>query len=114
VFVISIVLIYISFILLNIIKSKLILSIIFALFIFVIILIFKIPLKKFESAKGMVRYTMLCHNCGWEWMSNVAKQGMAPKQCPNCRERTRLEILGWRKIKPIQKADKDLRNFLRK
>ena len=53
---------------------------------------------------------MQCKNCNWEWMSHTTKK--IPHQCPNCKERNKLEVIGWRKIlKPIKKQEQTLKKY---
>jgi len=65
---------------------------------------------KFQEGKAR-RYTMHCKNCNWEWMSNVSDK--APTQCPNCREKENLEILGWRNVsQPKKKEQGNLTKYI--
>ena len=68
-----------------------------------------IPLLKGKSA---IRYTMFCHHCGWEWISHTTEKEN-PKKCPNCSEKSRLELIGWRKVYIQPKASRDLREFFK-
>ena len=68
-----------------------------------------IPLSKGKSA---LRYTMLCHHCGWEWISHTTDKEN-PTKCPNCNEKSQLEILGWRKVYIQPRASRDLREFFK-
>jgi len=62
--------------------------------------------------KKAVRYTMHCKSCNWEWMSNVGDR--APNTCPNCREKDKLEVLGWRQVLTKErKSNLDLRRYLK-
>lgn len=65
-----------------------------------------------SESSEMLRYTMLCRSCGWEWMSQVTKKALAPTKCPNC-SNDKLEILGWRRVKVLNKQNKDLREFVK-
>ena len=67
------------------------------------------PLLKGKSA---IRYTMFCHHCGWEWISHTTDKEN-PKKCPNCSEKSKLELIGWRKVYIQQKASRDLREFFK-
>jgi len=67
------------------------------------------PLLKGKSA---LRYTMFCHHCGWEWISHTTEKEN-PKKCPNCSEKSRLELIGWRKVYIQPKASRDLREFFK-
>ena len=62
--------------------------------------------------KKAIRYTMHCKNCNWEWMSNVGDK--APNTCPNCREKDKLEIIGWRQVLTKEKkSNLDLRKYFK-
>jgi len=96
------------------IKNKMILAVILitALVLPYALILFKKKNIFVPQEKGALRYSMYCKNCNWEWMSNVT--GMrAPTQCPNCREKENLEVLGWRKVNPkTRKGEGDLRKYL--
>ena len=65
------------------------------------------------SESTMVRYTMLCHNCNWEWMSNTTDKE-SPTKCPNCGEKSKLELVGYRKVQRIpKKSDKELTSYFK-
>jgi len=71
--------------------------------------------KELPSFKGRtaLRYTMLCHRCNWEWMSNTADK--KPGKCPNCGEHAKLELVGWRKVNVVpRKSNKDLMSYLKR
>lgn len=73
-------------------------------------------IRKIEAPTSPIekttRYTMHCLKCGWEWMSHTTEK--APNQCPNCHEKERLEVIGWRRINiPKKKSDIDLRKYFR-
>jgi len=75
---------------------------------------FKIKEQEVPIGKGKtaLRYTMLCHRCNWEWMSNTAEK--QPVKCPNCGEKSKLEVVGWRKVNVIsKKSNKDLMNYFK-
>lgn len=74
--------------------------------------IFKQSLVLPSESSDMLRYTMACRSCGWEWMSNVTKKALAPTKCPNCGD-DKLEVLGWRRVKVLNKKNKDLREFVK-
>jgi hypothetical protein len=58
-----------------------------------------------------IRYTMHCKNCNWEWMSHTSEK--KPTQCPNCKDRNKLEIIGWRKISfPKRRGEQTLKKFI--
>lgn len=64
------------------------------------------------KGKTALRYTMLCHHCNWEWMSNTAEK--QPVKCPNCGEKSKLEVVGWRKVNIIpRKSNKNLMSYLK-
>jgi len=65
-----------------------------------------------SESSEMLRYTMLCRSCGWEWMSNVTRMALAPTKCPTCGD-NKLEVLGWRRVKVLNKKNKDLREFVK-
>lgn len=83
------------------------------LLIIVAYLIFTIKLFKPEVVKGkVIRYTMHCLKCDWEWMSHTTEK--APNQCPNCHEKEKLEIIGWRNVNlPKMTKNRDLRGYFR-
>ncbi|MBS3172567.1 hypothetical protein J4438_03235 [Candidatus Woesearchaeota archaeon] len=59
----------------------------------------------------LVRYTLLCHSCNWEWMSNVTDKEHSRK-CPNCGESSRTEVMGIRKVSRLPKQNnKELTSF---
>jgi len=68
---------------------------------------------KFEK-KGLLRYTLLCHSCNWEWMSNVTDKKYS-KKCPNCSENSKIEIVGIRKVHKFPKrSSRDLTSYFKK
>jgi DNA-directed RNA polymerase subunit RPC12/RpoP len=111
IFIATFIVIYLVFLL----KDK-ISSISIALIIAAIITIFSLFFLKSSNTiispkKGFLRYTMLCHNCGWEWMSHKTEKEM-PHVCPNCGEKSKLEPIGWRRVQATKKSgDNDLRKF---
>ena len=69
-----------------------------------------VPIFKGKTA---LRYTMLCHRCNWEWMSNTSDK--KPAKCPNCGENAKLEMVGWRKVNVVpKKSNKDLMSYLKR
>jgi Zn finger protein HypA/HybF involved in hydrogenase expression len=87
------------------------------LFIFLIFFTFNIGIFKQDvilpsESSEMLRYTMLCRSCGWEWMSQVTKKALAPTRCPNCGD-DKLEVLGWRRVKVLNRQNRDLRTFIK-
>lgn len=114
IYLVSVIAIYALFYLSEKFKDPLTLSFIFSALILLIVLIIfrKIRTGKFYfEGKESLRYTMLCKKCGWEWMSHTTQT--MPNKCPNCGEKTRLEIVGWRKVKVLTKQDRDLRGFFK-
>ena len=92
-----------------------------ALLVSIIVLVLSflfIGMKKEQtltSSKGRttLRYTMLCHRCNWEWMSNTADK--KPATCPNCGEHAKLEVVGWRKVNVVlRKSNKNLMSYLKR
>lgn len=60
---------------------------------------------------ALVRYTLLCHSCNWEWMSNVTDKEHS-KKCPNCGENSKTEVIGIRKVSRLPKQNnKELTSF---
>ncbi len=87
------------------------------LFIFLIFFTFSLSGFKQDTvtpseSSDMLRYTMLCRSCGWEWMSQVTRKALAPTKCPSCGN-DKLEIIGWRRVKVLNKQNKDLRAFIK-
>tara|TARA_B100000315_G_C14251596_1_gene440006 strand:- start:113 stop:475 length:363 start_codon:yes stop_codon:yes gene_type:complete len=86
---------------------------VFGLIGFVIIfevVLFVFRERRIEFSDGAGRYSMLCKDCGWEWMSNTTE--IVPKKCSNCGSEKNLEILGWRKIKDfVKKKEADLKKY---
>ncbi len=87
------------------------------LLIFLIFLTFSLGIFKQDAvipseSSDMLRYTMLCRSCGWEWMSQVTRKALAPTKCPSCGN-DKLEIIGWRRVKVLNKQNKDLRAFIK-
>ena len=68
---------------------------------------------KFDK-KGLLRYTLLCHSCNWEWMSNVTNKKYS-KKCPNCSESSKIEIVGMRRVHKLPKrSSRDLTSYFKK
>lgn len=68
---------------------------------------------KFEK-RGLLRYTLLCHSCNWEWMSNITNKRYS-KKCPNCSESSKIEIVGMRKVHKLpKKSSRDLTSYFKK
>jgi hypothetical protein len=113
----ALILIYLAIIIFNIIKTPIIVAIISSFFIIIVLLVIYFLQKLSEPAirvkgKEAVRYTMFCHNCGWEWMSHTTDRS-SPQKCPNCTEKTHLEIIGLRKVRVSRKKrEKPLKNFI--
>ncbi len=118
IFVSSFIVIFVALSLLNTVSNKYILSVIYAMLVLLLVKILliynglnKIPASL--SGSNMIRYTMLCHNCNWEWMSNTTDKE-SPTKCPNCGERSRLELIGYRKVQRLpKKSDKELTSFFK-
>ena len=95
------------------IRNIILISIILPLFVLVVIyVVMFLPSRtNYPLNKKSVRYTMHCKRCNWEWMSNVGDK--VPTVCPNCREKDRLEIIGWRQVLSSgKKQNIDLRKYL--
>ncbi len=100
-------------------ENVLLLKAIITVLIFIFLIFFTFNLGIFKQniifpseSSDMLRYTMACRSCGWEWMSNVTKKALAPTKCPNCGD-DKLEILGWRRVKVLNKQNRDLRSFIK-
>lgn len=114
----SFIVILIALFLLDRLDNKYILALIFSILVLILLkllLIFnglnKIPSSL--SGSSMIRYTMLCHNCNWEWMSNTTDKE-SPNKCPNCGERSKLELIGYRRVqRSPKKYEKDLTSFFK-
>jgi len=119
---ISLILIFLASIIIFFLFGFLINKINLYLLVFIIsflVLVFAYIFLKFKeqvpivNGKTALRYTMLCHKCNWEWMSNTAEK--QPVKCPNCGEKSKLEVVGWRKVNVIaRKSNKNLMNYLEK
>ncbi|MDD5253740.1 MAG: hypothetical protein PHG05_01370 [Candidatus Nanoarchaeia archaeon] len=114
VFLVLLVLIFLIFFLIEQVKDRLLVSIIIAFVLAVIVTILKSPFRKelSEEENQSLRFTMICKQCGWEWMSNITSSGSKPTKCPNCRS-DNLETIGWRKVKLQKKKERDLRSFFK-
>lgn len=118
IFVSSFIVIFIALSLLDTLHNKYFLSLIYSALVLILIKILLIynGLNKIPSSlsgNNMIRYTMLCHHCNWEWMSNTTEKE-SPTKCPNCGERSRLELIGYRKVQKLpKKSDKDLTSFFK-
>ena len=118
IFVASFIVIFIALSLLDTLTNKYLLSIIYSFLVLVLIKILliynglnKIPASL--SGSNMIRYSMLCHSCNWEWMSNTTDKE-SPTKCPNCGERSRLELIGYRKVQRLpKKSNKELTSFFK-
>ncbi|MFH1209501.1 MAG: hypothetical protein V1663_01805 [archaeon] len=91
-----VVIVFLTFKLLT--KNIILLSLVLPVLILILIYIFlklRAP-KMIKPGKKAVRYSMHCLKCNWEWMSNTSEK--APTQCPNCHEREKLEVVGWRYV----------------
>jgi|TARA_Y100000310_G_C20648708_1_gene798155 hypothetical protein len=118
IFVSSFIVIFIALSLFDTIPNKYVLALIYsalAIILLQILLVYnglnKIPASL--SGSNMIRYTMLCHNCNWEWMSNTTDKN-SPTKCPTCGERSKLELVGYRKVQKLpKKSNKDLTSFFK-
>jgi len=118
IYIVSLILIYVAILLYKSIENTFVVSLIGSAFVIVIILVFvlfqrltRIPLSL--SGQIATRYTMLCHSCGWEWISHTTDKD-SPNKCPNCGEKSRLELIGWRKVNISPKsAHKTLKSFFK-
>ena len=118
IFVGSFIIIFMGLALLDTINNKYILALIYSVLVLILAQILmtygsinKIPVS--ASIKEMIRYSMLCHNCNWEWMSNTTEKD-SPTKCPNCGEKSKLELVGYRKVQKIpKKSNKDLTSFFK-
>ena len=95
------------------ITNIILISLVLPLFVLVIISALKPPSGSGHPLdKKSLRYTMHCKSCNWEWMSNVGDK--APNTCPNCKEKDKLEILGWRQVLTKEKkSNLDLRKYFK-
>lgn len=109
---------FLGLVLLDFSKDKYVIAGFFSLFVVVVSLLIS-KIRKFHDApsfsdKGMIRYSMMCKNCNWEWMSNTTDK-KSPTRCPNCGERVRLEVIGWRRVQYYQEQkNQELTRFLNK
>ena len=118
IFVSSFIVIFIALSLLDTVTNKYLLSLIYSILVLILIIILliynslsKIPASL--SGSNMIRYSMLCHNCNWEWMSNTTEKE-SPTKCPSCGERSKLELVGYRKVQKLpKKSEKDLTSFFK-
>lgn len=118
IYIVSFIIVFLSLSLRNIVINNYILTALISLFVLIFAGVFvvfqgyhKIPVD--VSGKKTLRYSMLCHNCNWEWMSNTSDK--APNKCPNCGERSKLELVGWRKVQVLpRKSNKDLTSFFKR
>ena len=114
----GLILIYSFFLIRKIVSDLFFNSIILSLFI----ILFLVIAKKFQKGYDLptnlkkgerIRYIMLCHSCNWEWMSNVSGID-SPTKCPNCGNKSKLELIGWRKIQSSPKqTNKELTKFFK-
>ncbi len=96
----------------NVLKA-LIYSVFFAIVIFISLIDISPSKSQLASGKNLLRYSMLCKKCGWEWMSHSTSKGIHPVQCPKCgnSKKSMVELVGWRKFDMASSKDKDLRHF---
>lgn len=102
---------YLFFLFQDVVKNRILFSIVFSLLILILIIFLRKKTLMEEPSEGVVRYVMSCKDCSWEWMSNITEKEESPKSCPHCKSKN-IETIGWRKIKTIQKKEADLRKFL--
>ena len=118
IFVSSFIIIFIALSLLDTISNKYLLSLIYSILVLILIRILliynslsKIPASL--SGSNTIRYSMLCHGCNWEWMSNTTDRE-SPTKCPSCGERSKLELVGYRKVQKLpKKSERDLTSFFK-
>ncbi|MFH1376019.1 MAG: hypothetical protein ABIH25_00110 [Candidatus Woesearchaeota archaeon] len=119
VYVIAFIFTFIALSLLDMSNNKYLLAAIFSLFVLILFLfISRFRMNDGEASssdgEGLFRHTMLCKSCNWEWMSNTT-DNKKPSKCPNCGEKRRLDLVGWRKIKKYQDIkNQELNKFLKK
>lgn len=117
VFVISFAVAYIILKIARFIENDVYRSLLYALLLSLVALILTRVLKQDYLAqidgKNLLRYSMLCKKCGWEWMSHSISKVYIPTHCPKCgnSNKAKIEIIGWRKFDMASKKDKDLRHF---
>ncbi len=118
VFVISFAVAYIILKIARFIENDVYISLLYALLLSLVALILTRVLKQDYltqiDGKNLLRYSMLCKKCGWEWMSHSTSRSHYPGQCPKCgnSKRAMIEIVGWRKFDISSSKDKDLRHFM--
>ena len=117
IYIFAFILVFVSLSLVGSVNNKYLLTVILSFFI----LVFYFIISKFKNAEdfipednsGRIRYSMICKNCHWEWMSNTTSKKM-PTKCPNCGEKKLLETIGWRRVKTYQdKTNEDLNKYFR-
>lgn len=111
-FLLSLVLIYIIKNIDNYFISAILLAIISLIFI----IAYQSESKKLVTLtkEGFMRYTLLCHSCNWEWMSNVTDKKYSNK-CPNCGDNSKIETIGIRRVYKLPKrSNKDLTSYFSK
>lgn len=116
IYIVGFILIFISLSLSDIVVNSYLLAAILSLF-FVIAMFLLLNFLKGPGVSikegGLVRYSMLCRNCNWEWMSNTTDK-KTPSKCPNCGERNRLELTGWRRVQHYhEQKNQELSKFLK-
>lgn len=110
------VLIFFSLYVVRVIENIYVKSLILALIVLAVLIYFKRSRKSIEvSGDGFMRYSLICHNCNWEWMSNVTGDKKYAKKCPNCGDNSKIEIVGIRKVKKMPKrSHKELTSYFKK
>jgi len=88
-------------------------AVLFTIIIAVVVIRLKLDKTSLTDSKNLLRYSLLCKKCGWEWMSHSTSKAFMPSQCPKCgnTKKNTIEIIGWRKFDATSKKDKDLRHF---
>ena len=88
IYITSLILIYLAILVFKVVKTPIIVALISSAFIIIVLLVIYFlqklttPVMSIKD-KEAVRYTMFCHNCGWEWMSHTTDKS-SPQKCPNC------------------------------
>ncbi len=97
----------------NDVYKSIVYAILFTIIIAIVVVRLKLDKTSLADSKNLLRYSMLCKKCGWEWMSHSTSKAFMPSQCPKCgnTKKHMIEIIGWRKFDIASKKDKDLRHF---
>ena len=116
-FLVAFVLVFIALYFIRNVENEIMLSILLSIIIIFALsyLIKNKEVTKFYQGKGMMRYTLLCRNCNWEWMSNVTEDKRYSKKCPNCGDNSKIEVIGVRKVSKLpKKTQKDLTSYFKR